>query len=315
LGQGGFQVARYLVTGGAGFIGSHLCARLVADGHDVRALDDLSSGHRSNLDGVDVDLIVGDLRDSDALGSAVEGADFVLHHAAIASVQYSVEHPLEEQDVNVVGTLQVLEAARAAGVRRVVFAASAAAYGADEKVPKQETMPTVPISPYGLSKVAGEHYCRVWSHVYELETVCLRYFNIFGPRQDPASPYSGVISIFARAMIDGRTPTIHGDGEQSRDFTFVDNVVAANMLACAMPSTAGEIYNIGCARAITVNELVAALNTCLGSELKPDHIESRAGDVRVSLADISAASQQLGYEPTTAFEEGLRQTVDWMRAS
>ena len=308
-------MARYLVTGGAGFIGSHLCARLVADGHDVRALDDLSSGHRSNLDGVDVDLIVGDLRDSDALGSAVEGADFVLHHAAIASVQYSVEHPLEEQDVNVVGTLQVLEAARAAGVRRVVFAASAAAYGADEKVPKQETMPTVPISPYGLSKVAGEHYCRGWSHVYELETGCLRYFNIFGPRQDPASPYSGVISIFARAMIDGRTPTIHGDGEQSRDFTFVDNVVAANMLACAMPSTAGEIYNIGCARAITVNELVAALNTCLGSELKPDHIESRAGDVRVSLADISAASQQLGYEPTTAFEEGLRQTVDWMRAS
>lgn len=306
-------MARYLVTGGAGFIGSHLCARLTAEGHEVRALDDLSSGHRKNLDGIDADLIVGDLRDPDALGCAVEGADFVLHHAAIASVQYSVEQPLEEQDVNVVGTLRLLEAARAAGVQRVVFAASAAAYGEDETVPKQETMPALPISPYGLSKVAGEHYCRVWSHVYGMETVCLRYFNIFGPRQDPASPYSGVISIFARAMIDGRAPTIHGDGEQSRDFTFVDNVVAANLLACAMPSAAGEVYNIGCARAITVNELVTALNDTLGSALEPTHVEARAGDVRVSLADISAAQQALGYQPMTAFEEGLRQTVDWMR--
>ncbi|MEC9380366.1 MAG: NAD-dependent epimerase/dehydratase family protein, partial [Candidatus Latescibacterota bacterium] len=200
-------MARYLVTGGAGFIGSHLCTRLCAEGHDVRALDDLSSGHRSNLDGVDVDLIVGDLRDRDALESATDGADFVLHHAAIASVQFSVEHPLEEQDVNVVGTLRLLEAARAAGVKRVVFAASAAAYGEDETVPKQESMRAQPISPYGLSKVTGEHYCRVWSHVFGLETVCLRYFNIFGPRQNPNSPYSGVISIFARIMLDGRIPS------------------------------------------------------------------------------------------------------------
>ncbi|MBT6149449.1 MAG: NAD-dependent epimerase/dehydratase family protein, partial [Gemmatimonadetes bacterium] len=300
-------MARYLVTGGAGFIGSHLCARLVADGHDVRALDDLSSGHRSNLDGVDVDLIVGDLRDSDALGSAVEGADFVLHHAAIASVQYSVEHPLEEQDVNVVGTLQVLEAARAAGVRRVVFAASAAAYGADEKVPKQETMPTVPISPYGLSKVAGEHYCRVWSHVYELETVCLRYFNIFGPRQDPASPYSGVISIFARAMIDGRTPTIHGDGEQSRDFTFVDNVVAANMLACAMPSTAGEIYNIGgnneLSNLAVARKIIDVLGMSERAESLITFVEDRHfNDLRYTID--SSKLQALGWVERTSWEEG-----------
>ncbi len=306
-------MARYLVTGGAGFIGSHLCARLTADGHEVRALDDLSSGHRANLDGVDVDLIVGDLRDQDTLRSATEGADFVLHHAAIASVQYSVEHPLEEQDVNVVGTLRLLEAARASGVQRVVFAASAAAYGADETVPKTELMPATPISPYGLSKVAGEHYCRVWSHVYELETVCLRYFNIFGPRQDPASPYSGVISIFARTMIDGRVPTIHGDGRQSRDFTYVDNVVEANVRACAMGVTSGEIYNIGCARAITVNELVEAINDALGSDLIAQHVDSRSGDVRASLADITAARQSLGYSPTTTFEDGLQKTLDWMR--
>ena len=306
-------MAKYLVTGGAGFIGSHLCARLCSDGHDVRALDDLSSGHRANLDGVDVDLIVGDLRDQEALGWAMEGADSVLPHAAIASVQYSVEHPLQEQDVNVVGTLRLLEAARVAGVKRVVFAASAAAYGADETVPKQESMPALPISPYGLSKVSGEHYCRVWSHVYELETVCLRYFNIFGPRQDPASPYSGVISIFARAMIDGRAPMIHGDGEQSRDFTHVDNVVEANLRACAMEKTAGQVYNIGCARAITINQLVQAINTALGSELVPKHVTSRSGDVRVSLADITAARDTLGYSPTTAFEEGLARTLDWMK--
>ena len=306
-------MAKYLVTGGAGFIGSHLCARLCSDGHDVRALDDLSSGHRANLDGVDVDLIVGDLRDQEALECAMEGADYVLHHAAIASVQYSVEHPLQEQDVNVVGTLRLLEAARVAGVKRVVFAASAAAYGADETVPKQESMPALPISPYGLSKVSGEHYCRVWSHVYELETVCLRYFNIFGPRQDPASPYSGVISIFARAMIDGRAPMIHGYGEQSRDFTYVDNVVEANLRACAMEKTAGQVYNIGCARAITINQLVQAINTALGSELVPKHVTSRSGDVRVSLADITAARDTLGYSPTTAFEEGLARTLDWMK--
>jgi len=307
-------VARILVTGGAGFIGSHLCRRLVSEGHEVRALDNLSSGRRDNLGDVDVDLMVGDLRDPSTAGLAVEDAEIVLHHAAIASVQYSVEQPLDEQQVNVVGTLRLLEAARHAGVRRFVFAASAAAYGIDPTVPKREEMTALPVSPYGLSKVAGEHYCRVWSHVYGLETVCLRYFNIFGPRQDPASPYSGVISIFARLMIDGVAPTIHGDGEQSRDFTCVDNVVAANLAAMAVPLAAGEVYNIGTGRGVTVNELVASLNQILGSDLVPKYGPSRVGDVRVSVADIGRARMDLGYEPQVGFEEGLQQTVDWMRA-
>ena len=307
-------MARVLVTGGAGFIGSHLCRRLVCEGHEVRALDNLSSGRRDNLGDADVDLMVGDLRDPSTAGLAVQDAEIVLHHAAIASVQYSVEQPLDEQQVNVVGTLRLLEAARHAGVRRFVFAASAAAYGIDPTVPKREEMTALPVSPYGLSKVVGEHYCRVWSHVYGLETVCLRYFNIFGPRQDPASPYSGVISIFARLMIDGVAPTIHGDGEQSRDFTCVDNVVAANLAAMAAPVAAGEVYNIGTGRGVTVNELVASLNQILGSDLVPKYGPSRVGDVRVSVADIGRARRDLGYEPRVGFEEGLQQTVDWMRA-
>ena len=306
-------MSRFLVTGGAGFIGSHLCHRLVADGHEVRALDDLSSGHRDNLAGIDVDLMVGDLRDAATVAAAVEDAEIILHHAAIASVQFSVEQPLLEQEVNVIGTLQLLEAARAADVRRVVFAASAAAYGLDPVVPKREDMLPVPGSPYGLSKVTGEHYCRVWSEVYGLETVCLRYFNIFGPRQDPRSPYSGVISIFTQKMIDGQRPVIHGDGEQSRDFTYVDNVVAANLAAATTPQAAGEIYNIGTGRAVTVNELVAALGAILGTDMVPEHGPGRTGDVRVSVADITRARQHLGYEPQVDFEAGLRHTVDWMR--
>jgi len=306
-------VARVLVTGGAGFIGSHLCRRLVAEGHEVRVLDNLSSGKRGNLGEIDVDLMIGDLRDPSTAEHAVEDAEVILHHAAIASVQYSVEQPLDEQDVNVVGTLRLLEAARKVGVRRFVFAASAAAYGTDPTIPKREEMTALPVSPYGLSKVAGEHYCRVWSHVYGLETVCLRYFNIFGPRQDPASPYSGVISIFARKMIDGVAPTIHGDGEQSRDFNYVDNVVDANLAAMAAKTAAGEIYNIGTGRGVTVNELVATLNQVLGSDLQAEHGESRAGDVRTSVAAIDRARQALGYEPRVAFEAGLQQTVDWMR--
>ncbi len=307
------SVARVLVTGGAGFIGSHLCRRLVAEGHEVRVLDNLSSGKRGNLGEIDVDLMIGDLRDPSTAEHAVEDAEVILHHAAIASVQYSVEQPLDEQDVNVVGTLRLLEAARKVGVRRIVFAASAAAYGTDPTIPKREEMTALPVSPYGLSKVAGEHYCRVWSHVYGLETVCLRYFNIFGPRQDPASPYSGVISIFARKMIDGVAPTIHGDGEQSRDFNYVDNVVDANLAAMAAKTAAGEIYNIGTGRGVTVNELVATLNQVLGSDLQAEHGESRAGDVRTSVAAIDRARQVLGYEPRVAFEAGLQQTVDWMR--
>ena len=305
-------MANYLVTGGAGFIGSHLCHRLVAEGHAVRVLDNLSSGKRENLP-EGVDFLEGDLRDVDALEKAVADVEFVLHKAAIASVQVSVEQPLLEQEVNLVGTLRLLEAVRAAGVRRLVFAASAAAYGMDPEVPKREDMRPTPASPYGLSKVAGEYYCRIYSEVFGLETVCLRYFNIFGPRQDPKSPYSGVISIFLDCMLRGEAPTIFGDGGQSRDFTYVDNVVEANLLACRAPQAAGEIYNIGCAREISVNDLVRHLNRVLGTQLEPRYAAARGGDVRVSVADISRARAGLGYEPRVDFETGLAHTVDWMR--
>lgn len=306
-------MARVLITGGAGFIGSHLCQRLLHEGHEVRVLDNLSSGRRDNLPQGDVDLMVGDLRDPATAGQAVEDAEIILHHAAIASVQYSVDHPLDEQEVNVVGTLRLLEAARHAGVRRIVFAASAAAYGTDPTVPKREDMPAMPASPYGLSKIMGEHYCRVWSEVFGLESICLRYFNIFGPRQDPSSPYTGVISIFARLMLDGVAPTIHGDGEQSRDFTCVDNVVDANLAAMAAPVAAGQIYNIGTGHAVTVNELVGSLNKVLGTDLQATHGAARTGDVRVSVADITRARSDLGYQPRVSFEQGLAQTVAWMR--
>ena len=305
-------MANYLVTGGAGFIGSHLCHRLLEEGHAVRVLDDLSSGKRENLpDGVE--FIKGDLRDTEALQRAVADVEFVLHKAAIASVQVSVEQPLLEQEVNLVGMLRLLEAARSAGVRRLVFAASAAAYGMDPEVPKREDMRPTPASPYGLSKVAGEYYCRIYAEVFGLETVCLRYFNIFGPRQDPKSPYSGVISIFMDKMMQGEAPTIFGDGRQSRDFTYVENVVEANMLACRADRAGGEIYNIGCQREISVNDLVRHLNEALGTNLEPKYAEERTGDVRVSVADIARAREGLGYAPVVEFEEGLGRTVAWMR--
>lgn len=309
-------MANYLVTGGAGFIGSHLCGRLVQDGHSVRVLDNLWSGKRDNLSHVtgQVDFVEADLRDDAAVAAAVADIDFVLHHGAIASVQFSVEQPLVEQQVNAVGTLKVLDAARSAGVKRVVFAASAAAYGMDPATPKIESMAAVPSSPYGLSKVTGEHYCRIYSEVFGLETVCLRYFNIFGPRQDPSSPYSGVISIFARRMLAGEPPTVFGDGQQSRDFAYVDNVVEANLLACQVSSAAGEVYNIGCERSISVNQLIGHLNDALGTSFDAVYEDPRPGDVRVSLADISRARQGLGYRPVVGFEEGLRNTVTWMRS-
>jgi UDP-glucose 4-epimerase len=308
-------MAHYLVTGGAGFIGSHLCQRLIAGGHVVRALDDLSSGRRENLAeiGGEVELFDGDLRDEALLHQAVREVDYVLHHAAVASVQTSVERPLFEQEVNVVGTLRLFEAARRAGVRRVVFAASAAAYGNNPEVPKREDMPPEPESPYAISKTTGEYYCRVYSRIYGLEAVCLRYFNVFGPRQDPTSPYSGVISIFAERMLAGEAPTIFGDGEQSRDFVYVDNVVEANMRALTIPGIAGRTFNIGCGRSVSILDLVAALNEVLGTALEPVFAPARSGDVRFSLADISRARSELGYEPEVQFAEGLGRTVAWMQ--
>ena len=310
-------MAQYLVTGGAGFIGSHLCRRLLASGCAVRVLDDLSSGRRENLAALDgeVDLVQGDLRDEALVSAALAGVDYVLHHAAVASVQTSIERPRFEQEVNAVGTLQLFEAARRAGVRRVVFAASAASYGKDPTAPKREEMLPAPESPYAISKIAGEYYARVYSSLYGLEVVCLRYFNVFGPRQDPSSPYSGVISIFAERMLAGAAPTVFGDGGQSRDFVYVDNVVEANMRACATPGIAGRVYNIGCGRSASLLDLVAVLNRVLGTAIEPEFAPARPGDVRISLADITRAQRELGYEPVVHFEEGLEQTLAWMRAA
>ncbi|MSR83324.1 MAG: SDR family oxidoreductase [Candidatus Latescibacteria bacterium] len=308
-------MARYLVTGGAGFIGSHLCRRLVAEGHAVRVLDNLSTGKRANLEGVEVDWAVGDLRDEALLAAALRGVEYVYHHAAIASVAVSVAQPLLEQEVNVVGTLRLLEAARQAGVRRLVFAASAAAYGNNPESPKREGMRPEPASPYGLSKVAGEYYCRIYSEIFGLETVCLRYFNVFGPRQDPASPYSGVISLFVKRLLLGQPPIIQGDGEQSRDFVYVEDVVQANLRASQVDQARGEVYNIGCGCSTTIKELAGLLNQLLGTGLEPEFAPARPGDVRRSLADISRACAGLGYAPAFTLTEGLARTLEWMRAA
>ena len=309
-------MAQFLVTGGSGFIGSHLCKKLLSDGHSVRVLDNLSSGKRENLSDVadEIDFHEGDLRDEGALQRSVRGVEFVLHHAAVASVQTSVEQPLVEQQINAVGTLRLLEAARQAGVRRVVLAASAAAYGNDPRVPKDEQMLPTPESPYAISKLAGEQYCRVYSNLHGLETVCLRYFNVYGPRQDPASPYSGVISIFARRMLDGQAPLVHGDGRQTRDFVSVRDVVAANILACQTEPARGQVYNIGSGRASSLLDLLEALNAVLDSQIEARFVEARAGDVRDSLADIAKAQRELGYAPAVHLEQGLRGVIDWMRA-
>ena len=309
-------MAQFLVTGGSGFIGSHLCRKLLGEGHGVRVLDNLSSGKRANLSDVagDIDFHKADLRDEHAVQRAVKGVEYILHHAAVASVQTSVEEPLKEQQINSVGTLNLLEAARQAGVRRVVFAASAAAYGNDPRVPKREDMRPTPESPYAISKLAGEYYCGVYDRLYGLETVCLRYFNVYGPRQDPASPYSGVISIFAKRMLNGLVPLVHGDGLQTRDFVSVYDVVAANMLAHQVESARGQVYNIGSGCRSSLMDLLTALNAVLSSDIQAEFVEARAGDVRDSLADISKAQSELGYRPSMDLQRGLREVIEWMRA-
>ena len=309
-------MAQFLVTGGSGFIGSHLCRKLLGEGHGVRVLDNLSSGKRENLSDVadDIDFLEADLLDEDALQRGVKGVEYVLHHAAVASVQTSVEQPLMEQQINSVGTLRLLEAARQAGVRRVVFAASAAAYGNDPRVPKREDMRPTPESPYAISKLVGEYYCGAYSSLYGLETVCLRYFNVYGPCQDPASPYSGVISIFAKRMLNGQAPLVHGDGLQTRDFVSVHDVDAANMLAYQVECAQGQVYNIGSGHSSSLIDLLKALNAVLSCNIQAEFVEARSGDVRDSLADISKAQSQLGYMSSMDLLRGLREIVEWMRA-
>ncbi|KPJ72966.1 MAG: Vi polysaccharide biosynthesis protein VipB/TviC [Planctomycetes bacterium DG_20] len=305
----------WLVTGGAGFIGSNLVRALLEDGRRVRVLDNFSTGFRQNLDDVgdDIDLVEGDIRDTGACRRACEGVEIVFHEAAIPSVPRSMEDPQTTFDANTVGTHNMLMAARDGGVRRFVFAASSSAYGAGEELPKRETMPVLPVSPYAGAKAAGELYVSTFCRSFGLETVSLRYFNVFGPRQDPTNQYAGVIAAFASRMLRGKRPIIFGDGTQSRDFTYIDNVLAANRLAARAGEVHGEVVNIGCGEATDLNRMVAVFNEILGTDLDPVYEPPRPGDVKHSLADIAAARELLGYEPQAGFADGLRRTIEWYR--
>jgi UDP-glucose 4-epimerase len=310
-------LARYLVTGVAGFIGRSIAAALLKRGETVRGIDNFITGKRANLAGLEaMEFIEGDLADPAACAKACAGVEIAFHEAALASVPRSVADPVGTNVACVDATLNLLVAARAAGVRRVVYAGSSSAYGESPTQPKHEQMLPNPISPYAVAKLAGEHYMRVFARVYGLETVVLRYFNVFGPYQDPTSHYSGVLAIFCRKMLAGEQPTIYGDGEQSRDFTYIDNVVHANLLAAAVPAekVAGQMMNTATGTRITLNETFEILCELTGYKGKPAYAEGRAGDIRDSLADISLAEDLLGYKPIVDFREGLRRTVEWYRS-
>lgn len=309
-------MAHYLVTGGAGFIGSHLTEELVRRGHRVRVADSLITGKRSNLSHIpDVEFMEGDLANLEFARRAVAGCEYVLHQAAIPSVPRSVKDPISSNRANVDATLNTLVASRDAGVKRLVFAASSSAYGETPTLPKHEEMPTQPLSPYALQKVIGEQYLQLFTRLYGLETVAIRYFNVFGPRQDPSSPYSGVISVFATALLENRPPTIYGDGEQTRDFTYVANVVDGVLRACEAPGAAGQIINVATGGRISLNMLFEEMRRLVGADVRPAYEEARAGDVRDSQADITRARELLGYVPTVSFEAGLRDTLNWYRTA
>lgn len=309
-------MASILVTGGAGFIGSHIATALVERGDRVRVLDNLCTGFRSNLAHIeaDVEFIEGDVSDPKCVASAVRGVEVVFHQAALASVPLSIERPLDSNRACVTGTVNVLEQAHQAGVRRVVYAASSAAYGNRPTSSKRESDQPMPLSPYAAAKLAGEYYCQAFYHTHGLETVCLRYFNVFGPRQDPQSPYSAVIPLFITKILSGQPTTIYGDGLQSRDFTYVENVVHGNLLAAEVREAAGRTFNMADGRSTTLLQLLAALRDLLQQEITPIHEPPRAGDVRDSLADITAARTVLGYEPQINFEEGLARSIDYYRS-
>lgn len=305
---------KYLVTGGAGFIGSNLVAALVRTGKKLRVLDDFSTGKPGNLDGLGakVEVRQGDIRDMSVARRAVKGVKYVFHLAALPSVPRSVADPLTSNQVNIGGTLNMLVAARDEGVERFVFASSSSVYGDTPVLPKKEEMLPAPLSPYAVQKLTGEHYCRVFFNLYGLRTFALRYFNVFGPRQDPASQYAAVIPLFIGAIRAGKSPTIYGDGNQTRDFTFVDDVVSANLRCCSAPEeAAGGIFNVACGRRVTVNELANGLTRIMGSRVKPVHAAPRAGDVRDSQADSTRARKILGWKPSVEFEDGLKRTVEW----
>jgi nucleoside-diphosphate-sugar epimerase len=302
-----------LVTGGAGFIGSSLARALVARGDRVRVIDDLSSGRRENLADLsrDIELIEADIRDEAALAGALDGIELVFHEAAVPSVPRSLADPLRSHEANATGTLQLLQAARRAGVRRLVYAASSSAYGDTPTLPKVETMRPMPLSPYAVSKLAGEHYCQVFAGAYGLETVCLRYFNVFGPHQDPNSEYAAVIPRFVTAALGAKGVTIYGDGTQSRDFCFIDNVVEANLAAATASGVSGSVFNVACGAAINLNDVVKLVGELVGHAVPISYVPGRVGDVKHSLADITAARERLGYRGAISFAEGLQRTVAW----
>jgi nucleoside-diphosphate-sugar epimerase len=306
-----------LVTGGAGFIGSHIVRRLLEKGRRVRVLDDLSTGKRANLAEVAdrIEFVEGDICDVPTVERCTQGVEVVFHLAARGSVPRSVAEPRPTNDINITGTLNLLIAAHAAGARRFVYSASSSAYGDTPVMPKTVDLRPLPMSPYAVSKLASELYCTVWRQVYGLQTISLRYFNVFGPRQDPQGAYAAVIPAFVSRMLRAQRPTIYGDGEQSRDFCFIENVVTANMLAAEAPETHGEVLNVACGERITLNAIVADINKLLGTDLQPEYQPARAGDVKHSLADIAETQRVLGYAAKVMFPEGLRRSIDWYKAN
>ena len=307
-----------VVTGGAGFIGSHIADALTRNGLRVRVIDDLSTGHRENLEEItgDVEFTEGSVADEQLLKKVLDGAELVFHEAAIPSVPRSVEHPRQSHVASVDGTFTLLLAARDQKVRRVVYAASSSAYGDQPTLPKKEEMLPDPLSPYAVAKLVGEYYCQVFARVYGMETISLRYFNVFGPRQDPGSQYSGVVSRFISVLLNNQQPVIYGDGEQSRDFTYIDNVIDANLRAASVTSGFGSVMNVANGERITLNQLLEELKAIVGKpEVKAEYHDARVGDVRHSLADISRARELLGYQPLVSLREGLQRTIDWWKTS
>jgi len=306
---------KFLVTGGAGFIGSNICRRLVSQGCFVRVVDNLITGKKSNLaDVIDkIEFIQADMGDSEVAQSAMKDIDVVLHQGALPSVPVSVNNPAATHQHCVNATFTLLLAARDTGIKRFVYAASSSAYGDSPTSPKVETMPTSPLSPYAVAKLAGEYYCSVFCNIYGLQTISLRYFNVFGPYQDPKSQYAAAIPAFVTAILKDKPPTIYGDGRQSRDFTYIDNVVSVNLLAARANQTKGEVINIACGQAVTVNEIIDMINEFLGKNVKPIYTDPRPGDVKHSLADITAAQNLINFKPSVHFHEGLQKAIDWYR--
>ena len=306
---------KYLVTGGAGFIGSNLVERLVQLGKDVRVVDNFVTGKRENISALlgKIELVEGDLADPAVCAKACRGVQFIFHEAALPSVPKSVANPALSHRCNLEATLALLIAARDAGVKRLIYAASSSAYGESPTLPKVESMPASPLSPYAVQKLAAEQYCSVFSRCYGLETISLRYFNVFGARQDPTSDYAAAIPAFVSCILRGEPPKVYGDGEQTRDFTYIDNVIEANLLAASAAKTTGEVVNIACGEHLSVNQIIDRINHLLGKRVRPEYLPPRAGDIKHSWADISLAQRLLGYRPVVGFEKGLQQAIDWYK--